>query len=331
VLVDESPDGEESPSGAFHLLLPSNELLEGPGEGGSFDDFGETAADPEIEEVLADFRAWLQNAQEEAIPPDEAEPETIDLSTVLGHFVGLRQEVNLQTRSVRAQQEQSGEALRQLQQALDALMRSQARNEQLSAKEEEERQRPLLKTLTDLYDSLALASREIQRAEQGMEKLVETMKDCESIDDGPIPQRQEIALPQSRSFWSRWLLSPPAEAALRSSQEETQRAIDRLCEERRARQERVEQSRKASESVREALTSIVTGYTMSLQRIERALRQHGLEAIPTVGEAFDPDLMEAVARAPGTDRPAGEVVAEVRRGYLWKGRLFRYAQVSVAI
>jgi len=29
-------------------------------------------------------------------------------------------------------------------------------------------------------------------------------------------------------------------------------------------------------------------------------------------------------------RPAGEVIEEVRRGYLWNGRVFRYAQVRVA-
>ena len=29
-------------------------------------------------------------------------------------------------------------------------------------------------------------------------------------------------------------------------------------------------------------------------------------------------------------RPSGEVIEEVRRGYLWNGRVFRYAQVRVA-
>ena len=38
-------------------------------------------------------------------------------------------------------------------------------------------------------------------------------------------------------------------------------------------------------------------------------------------------VVEAVA---GSDRPGGEVLDEVRRGYLWKGRIFRFAQVRVA-
>lgn len=72
------------------------------------------------------------------------------------------------------------------------------------------------------------------------------------------------------------------------------------------------------------------GYTMSVQRIERALQQHDLETIPTTGERFDPEQMEVVEAVADSGRPSGEVVGEVRRGYLWNGRIFRYAQVRVA-
>ncbi len=78
------------------------------------------------------------------------------------------------------------------------------------------------------------------------------------------------------------------------------------------------------------LTALVTGYTMSVQRVERALRQHGLEPILAVGERFDPERMEVVEASTGTGRTPGEVLEEVRRGYLWNGRVFRYAQVRVA-
>ena len=69
---------------------------------------------------------------------------------------------------------------------------------------------------------------------------------------------------------------------------------------------------------------------MSLQRLERALQHHGLEAIPCVGRPFDPERMEVLEVVADTGRPANEVLDEVRRGYLWNGRVFRYAQVRVA-
>ena len=69
---------------------------------------------------------------------------------------------------------------------------------------------------------------------------------------------------------------------------------------------------------------------MSRRRIEHALQQHGLKPIRTVGKPFDPERMEVLEVVNDSGRPAGEVVGEVRRGYLWRGRVFRFAQVRVA-
>src|SRR5438045_201465 len=78
-----------------------------------------------IETVLADFRGWLTDlaAGRVAAPPPEpgAGAGAVDLATLAGQFTALRHEVNLQTRAVRAQQEQNAETLRRLAQAVDAL------------------------------------------------------------------------------------------------------------------------------------------------------------------------------------------------------------------
>jgi molecular chaperone GrpE len=91
-----------------------------------------------------------------------------------------------------------------------------------------------------------------------------------------------------------------------------------------------EDARQAATQARGLLESLVTGYTMSLQRLERALSQNELEPIPCVGTPFDPERMEALEIVTAGDRPFGEVIDEVRRGYLWRGRVFRHAQVRVA-
>lgn len=258
-----------------------------------------------ISAVLADFRAWLTSLNTPPPPPSPTKGEgggggavTIDLHTLLGQFIAVRQEVNLQTRAVRAQQEQNAETLRQLTLALDTLRQSQARVEETRQQASDEAVRPLLKTLIDLYDALALAGREMQRMSEtvlpGLEQLTT------AADSGAdIP----------RSLWTRlfgFSTSSPA-----------QRERERLV-------------RDSAERIRQQLASLVTGYTMSLQRIERALRQHGLEAIATAGERFDPERMEVVEAVAASGRLSGEVIDEVRRGYLWNGRVFRYAQVRVA-
>ena len=64
--------------------------------------------------------------------------------------------------------------------------------------------------------------------------------------------------------------------------------------------------------------------------MERALQQSDLETIPTLGMPFDPETMEVLEVAHEGGRTTTEVIEEVRRGYLWHGRLFRFAQVRVA-
>src|SRR5437764_1495272 len=83
----------------------------------------QAVSDDAIEAVLTDFRAWLRAlpADDGVVPPPDDGP---DVYTLLGQFTALRHEVNLQTRAVRAQQEQNAVTLEQLSHALDALERN---------------------------------------------------------------------------------------------------------------------------------------------------------------------------------------------------------------
>ena len=48
------------------------------------------------------------------------------------------------------------------------------------------------------------------------------------------------------------------------------------------------------------------------------------------GRPFDPREHEAIANVPGTGRPEGEIVDELRRGYRLRDRILRPALVAVA-
>jgi molecular chaperone GrpE len=240
--------------------------------------------------VLADFRAWLGDLAAPAPAAEPAPAPAVELHTLLGGLVALRHEVNLQTRATRAQQEQNAETLSRLGEALEALRRA-------PQPAQEEAARPLLKTLVDLYDALALAEREVRRVREAVLPALETMLAALAPAEAP-----------RRSLWSRWFGAAP-------SADESGRG---------------RQAREAGERVRAMLAALATGYTMSLQRLDRALRQHGLEPMAVVGTPFDPERMEVLEAVADSGRKAGEVLDEVRRGYLWNGRVFRYAQVRVA-
>jgi molecular chaperone GrpE len=264
-----------------------------------------------IAAVLNDFQAWLQEAHTSRlaggtdgqpgaspVPADSA----VDLHTLLGQFLALRHEVNLQTKAVRSQQELNAETLKQLSQALQALYQVQSAAEEKQEQGEEERLRPFLQSLVHLYDALAPAEREVGR---GSRAILPELDRLVQQAEAPPPASRLTLL--SRLFGGRSAAEPE-----------------------RARAEHEQQIQATVERVRQLLGSLLTGYTMSVQRVQRALQQHGLEPIPAVGQPFDPEQMEVIEAVADTGRPPGEVIEEVRRGYLWHGRVFRYAQVRVA-
>ncbi|PYR29399.1 MAG: nucleotide exchange factor GrpE [Acidobacteria bacterium] len=65
-------------------------------------------------------------------------------------------------------------------------------------------------------------------------------------------------------------------------------------------------------------------------KLHDLLRRQGVTAMEVVGTDFDPNVHQAVVHEPSTDHREGEIIGELRRGYLINGRLLRPAMVKVA-
>ena len=124
------------------------------------------------------------------------------------------------------------------------------------------------------------------------------------------------------------MVRPPENLGRLQAQQQLQRALEEQQQALAARRTQYEQllrqqpdhqekAEQVSERLDQLIDSVLTGYRMSLQRLERALQQQGLEPIPG-GQPFDPEQMEVVEVVADSGRPSGEVVGEVRRGYLWQ-------------
>ena len=66
------------------------------------------------------------------------------------------------------------------------------------------------------------------------------------------------------------------------------------------------------------------------QNLTRILAKEGLERIDAVGKVFDPKLHEIVVRIPRNDCEEGLVLEEVRKGFVFKGRVLRSCMVNVS-
>jgi molecular chaperone GrpE len=73
-----------------------------------------------------------------------------------------------------------------------------------------------------------------------------------------------------------------------------------------------------------------SGVELIVKQMDDVLRQLQVTAVPTVGEAFDPRVHEALGSVERDDVPDQHVAEEIRKGYRIRERLLRPAMVRVA-
>lgn len=156
--------------------------------------------------------------------------------------------------------------------------------------------RPVAKALIDIADALALSLRQMEKFGESAETL---LADLASGGREPPDSKTEPG------FFARLFGARPAPP------------------------EPDDRTRLAADKLRQLAAAAADGYAMSLRRVERVLPTLELEPLSCTGEMFDPETMEAVEVVGDTGLPSGTVVEEVRPGYRWRGKVFRFAQVKV--
>ncbi len=80
----------------------------------------------------------------------------------------------------------------------------------------------------------------------------------------------------------------------------------------------------------ENATSYRKGVELIHAKLHDLLRKQGIKAIDVLGADFDPNQHQAVTHEPSPTHREGEVIGELRRGYVMGERLLRPAMVKVA-
>ena len=82
----------------------------------------------------------------------------------------------------------------------------------------------------------------------------------------------------------------------------------------------------------EETKNVLSGIKMIEKQFREILQKEGLEPIEAVGASFDPLIHEAVMQVPAEEGVAdNQIVEEVLKGYLFKGKLLRASMVKVAV
>jgi molecular chaperone GrpE len=255
------------------------------------------------EALLSRFRDWLRDARLEAEglngdlvdvdPSTGAEPD-VGLYRLVEEFTALRHELKLETKGARGLNEQVDALLPTLRQAIEQFR-------SVAPKEEQAAQlagRSLAEAVADLDEALARGRLEIEKAR--------ARSDAENAAFAASVATDLHTHFRGHSWFRRF--------RLRSYHEQVRDLVARRLVEPRAG----------------FFDALLEGYGLIQDRLRKAMAAGQVRRIECVGLAVDPTLMSVLEMVDTTDQPPGHVVDEVRRGYTWRGRLLRYAEVRAA-
>jgi len=77
-------------------------------------------------------------------------------------------------------------------------------------------------------------------------------------------------------------------------------------------------------------TSMVQGMELILKGLYDILKSLSIEAIPSVGEQFDPEVHNAVMHVEDEEKEANTIVEEFQKGYKMGDKVLRHSMVKVA-
>jgi len=251
----------------------------------------------EIDSVLTRFHQWLAAARADAassaasVSQPAAEHDSskpFGLIDLVEEFTALRQELKLQTKSTRGLQEQAESLLPPLRQAIEHFRSVVPREEQAAWSAG----KPIAEGLATLDEALDRCRGEIEKA-----RIVGTEQTPRKL--GQALERMHAGVPWLRRFLLR----------------------------KYHRQMREVVEREAQGMNQDWLYSLLEGFDLIQNRVRRLLQSEAIEPIACVGRPVDPERMIVVDITDSPDWPPRTVIEELRRGYTWKGRILRLAEV----
>ncbi|MEE8107838.1 MAG: nucleotide exchange factor GrpE [Gammaproteobacteria bacterium] len=105
--------------------------------------------------------------------------------------------------------------------------------------------------------------------------------------------------------------------------------IDRFAQELLAVGDSLEKGLEAA-SEKPSVEVLMAGKQATLKQLRQLMERFGISELNPLGEAFDPELHEAMTIQPSEEYEPGQVMAVIQKGYRIHDRLLRPARVIIA-
>lgn len=164
-----------------------------------------------------------------------------------------------------------------------------------------------------LMDELTQANfrvEELEKALQEAQSTVDSQKDsviraAAEVDN--IRRRAAIDVEKARKF-----------------------ALEKFANELLPVLDNMERALQGTDAEAEATKAIYEGVELTAKSFVSAVEKFGLTQVDPLGEAFNPELHQAIGMQPSTDFPANTVMMVMQKGYTLNERLLRPAMVMVS-
>ncbi len=177
----------------------------------------------------------------------------------------------------------------------------------------------LWSAMTVLAQEVRLQGRQFKLLSENLEAMTSRSEDGPESEVEPVPLQPQINL----------LLE--LHERLERTVTTARAAAEDLAQWRPSRLSRLlGREDKTTGKARELAESLVAGSSLTLDRLEEALREFGVRPLRCLARPFDPLTMSAIAVELTETVPEGTVVEVFRNGYEWNGAVYRPAQVKVA-
>lgn len=92
----------------------------------------------------------------------------------------------------------------------------------------------------------------------------------------------------------------------------------------------LEQGKVEASEPGQQLAALLAGVELTKKGLDTMLERCGVMPLSSVGQPFNPDQMDALTMEASTEIPNNHIVREFAKGYLFKDKMLRHAQVVVS-
>ncbi len=253
--------------------------------------------------IVSVLTSWLESTRGEVATLDDTEASDTPVDELLEEMssgplqlleklTSLRHEVKLATKAMRSGEERVEATLLAMQAAIDEFRNIKPREDQAAHEAAE----PLIETVIDLDESLRRTRTAIESARRHyVNESRHQLRDY---------MRRLDELFATQSWWRRKLCGPWYRAVRHGGLSDVQ--PDQLA----------------------VFDAILEGIEMVHRRLQRAMDEQTVIRMQCVGRPVDPHAMTVLEVVSDPGLPPDTVCEELRAGYFWQGKPFRFAEVK---